>query len=201
LGEDDFFYSYSRNKISFENNFRFIFPAVFRDGKNHKLIIDSFSKFMEITNLYNSRLILPGVGPNFNEIINYISTLGLNQYISCPGQLSRSEIAECYASSNVALMASNVETFGHAIIEPMIFGNIVISRITGVAKDAIQDGHEGFLFNQDADLLIKMLHLTSLSEKKLLEISQNAKKKSLDFKWDAIVKRHISELFCYHHAN
>ena len=150
LGIDDAFFALS--PLPETKGLRIIFPAQFREGKNQDMIIRAFADYLVQTENEESHLTLPGSGPKLDEMKALVDSLGISNRVAFPGQCSKQQIVELYKKSNVAVVASNSETFGQSIVEPFVMGRIVISRPVGIAPDIIRHGENGFLFDDDKQL-------------------------------------------------
>ena len=125
----------------------------------------------------------------------YARKLGLTDKIFFPGQLSREEIIDLYLKCQIAVIPSNVETFGYCICEALSLGCVVISRKTGLASQYLIDGENGFLFETEDELLAKLLQVADSPRTKLTTISTLAIEVSRIFKWEDIVKAHMQYIF------
>ncbi|PIV09502.1 hypothetical protein COS51_02800, partial [Candidatus Roizmanbacteria bacterium CG03_land_8_20_14_0_80_36_21] len=94
------------------------------------------------------------------------------------GNLSDEELTKIYQNAKAFLFASVDEEFGIAPVEAMGWGLPVIAYRGGGIPEYVIDGENGFLFDRlDKSLLVKKVNeLTSLSEKKYLEMRKQARK-------------------------
>jgi len=193
IGEDDaFFGEYS--VPSFAGTKKFIFPGEFRPGKNQDLLIRVLRRYIDASGNDDVELYLPGNGDNFEKCVALSKELGLEKKIYFPGFLNREKMQELYLKCQFAVIPSNVETFGHCIVEPFILGRVVISRHVGVADDIIVPGETGFFFNDDRDLL-KVL-LTVVSDEPLCStVAKNAFDHRDQFRWDSICKQYFNLIY------
>lgn len=78
----------------------------------------------------------------------------------------RRDIPEVMASLDIAVMASDAETFGRVIIEAMASGTPVIATRAGGVMDIIEDTQDGLLFRpkNEIDLADKLTQLIGNSE-------------------------------------
>ena len=53
------------------------------------------------------------------------SALYLQDRISFPGLCSKRQTKELYLQSNIGIVSSNSETFGHSIVEPFVLGRCI----------------------------------------------------------------------------
>lgn len=150
LGIDDAFFEAC--PLPTTNGLRIIFPAQFREGKNQDMIIRAFTRYLLQSGNKESFLCLPGSGPKLDEMKTLVAELGMSERVSFPGQCTKQQIIELYKQSNVAVIASNSETFGQSIVEPFAMGRIVITRPVGIAPDIIRHGENGFFFYDENQL-------------------------------------------------
>lgn len=193
IGEDEaFFGEYSAP--SFAGTKRFIFPGQFRPGKNQDLLLKVLRRFIDVSGNDDVELYLPGEGENL-EICKALSKkLGLEEKVFLPGFLNREQMRELYSKCQFALIPSNVETFGHCIVEPFILGRVVISRHVGVADDIIVPGKTGFFFNNEEDLLKVLLEVVS-NEVLCGTVARNAFDRRDQFRWENVCKQHFDLIY------
>lgn len=177
-----------------ENNYlNIIFPAQFRKGKNQDLIIRSFGNYLKVTQDKNSQLILPGTGPLLDEMQELVKTMGLEKQILFPGFVSKEEIKKLYLSSNIAVVASNSETFGQSIVEPFVLGRCVITTPVGIAPEIIRNGYNGYIFNNEQELTEIFLKLSKDSDI-LVSIGKNNFSERNQFRWEIITKKYKEKI-------
>jgi len=145
----------SRNKIK-GSPLLMVFPAQFRYGKRQEILIQAVADYKEQTGDENFRLILPGTGDKWEEMRQLAQQLGVDRQTEFPGKMAHKEVIKLYENSNIALVSSNVETYGRCIAEPFALGRCVITQKTGVALDIIKERRNGMFFT-DAKSLAKIL--------------------------------------------
>ncbi len=172
---------------------RMIFPAQFRNGKNQDLIIRAFAKYISSSGDTTSTLTLPGAGELEGKLKSLAQELGIIRQVIFPGLLSKNEIKQLYLDSNIAIVASNSETFGQSIVEPFVIGRCVISTPVGIAPEIIENDINGFIFNTEDDLCNI---LTQISQKKsiLKEIGMTNYTKRDQFSWSHITSLYTEKL-------
>ena len=185
---------YFIDKFSIENNnLRLIFPAQFRHGKNQDLIIKAFAKYISITNDKKSKLVLPGEGEKREDMILLTKALHCENQVDMPGFCSKEEILLLYRNSNLAIVASNNETYGQCIVEPYVLGRGVITTNVGIAPDIIKSGINGFFFkheNELVDILVKLYENKELI--KCMGYYNFCRRDN--FRWDVIVKDYLTKI-------
>lgn len=193
IGEDKaFFREYPGS--SFTGTKRFVFPAEFRAGKNQDLLIKTLKRYIEVSGNDDVELYLPGQGDKLESCRTLSRELGLEKKIFFLGFLNREQMLNLYLKCQFAIVPSNVETFGHCIVEPFILGRVVISRHVGVADDIIIEGKTGFFFDGGEDLLRVLLTVIP-DENLCTSIARNALKQRDLFKWDDVCKQHFDLIY------
>ncbi len=170
-----------------------VFPAEFRKGKNQALLIRVLADYLAGHRGTQLVLYLPGNGPLRKDCEALARDSGVAGHVVFPGQLSKSEMLEMYRRCLIAVVPSNVETFGSCIAEPFVLGRVVISRRTGVALDIIRGGENGFLFRTRRDLSRLLEGLVGDAER-CRKVAQAARASGECFRWDKVCEE-LEELF------
>lgn len=164
-----------------------IYPAQFRKGKNQNIVIKAFADYLKQSGDTKSRLCLPGSGDLLGEMKEEAKSMNISERVSFPGQCTKKQVFSLYQQHNIAVVASNRETFGQSIVEPFCMGRLVISRNVGIAPDIITHGKNGFLFDSAEDLTKIFLQIQDYSS--LTLFTEETKKKAQLFTWENIVPR------------
>lgn len=172
---------------------KIIFPAQFRKGKNQEMIIRAFADYVRNFNDLNSTLTLPGDGPLREKMIELTENLNLSRQILFPGSLPRSKIKELYISNNVAIVASNSETFGLSIVEPFVIGRLIISTPVGIASEIITVNTNGYIFNTEKGLT-EILGFLAVNRDKFDEIGRNNYQLREQFSWTTVTNQYCEVL-------
>lgn len=104
-------YAKSENNIC-GSPLRLVFHVQFRHGKNQQMVIGAVKRYVEQTGDYSIRLYLPGDGTRLDEMKALATRLGLEKNVVFPGKLNLDGVFDLYDKCNIALCASNVETYG-----------------------------------------------------------------------------------------
>lgn len=88
------------------------------------------------------------------------SSLGVSDRVEFVGVLDRDGLASLFGESDAVAVPSRHEAFGTAYIEGMSFGLPAVAPTSGGADELIEDGKNGFLVRDEADLLRALRTLT-----------------------------------------
>ncbi len=136
---------------------------------------------------YNFRMTVAGDGPLRNKMISFIDDNKLSDTVNMPGMLSGEETKKLMLQSDVFLATSSCkEGWGVTVNEAMGAGcAVVASASIGSAPFLINDGCNGFLYDDlsDGDLAKKVCDL--LDNRSLIEDFGVAAKKTIDSTWSA----------------
>lgn len=193
------FYMMNKPEFNKEKNIiekfplKMVFPAQFREGKNQDLLIKAVSDYINITKDRTVILYLPGDGYLLEIYKKLAIDLGISDNIVFCGKLPHKEVIELYEKTNIALVSSNVETYGRCIAEPFALGRCLITKDTGVALDIIRNGENGFTYKsqkQLTDILIKLHNKPNLIE----YTANNAFRDKEIFSRDSIINSYINSI-------
>ena len=93
----------------------------------------------------NLNLILLGEGLCLEDCKNLAVKYGLEGQVHFPGRLHRKYVPYILRRSDLSIVFSEVETFGHNILEPLFYGSPVVSSNVGIASEVIKDFSNGAL--------------------------------------------------------
>lgn len=134
------------------------------------------------------KMLIVGGGPELENIKMKTKSLGLEKKIVFPGYISQKDLPKYYASADVFLTASTVETQGLVLLEALASGLPVVGAAAEAIPELIKDGKNGFLFEPDkpekaAEFVENLLRDENLRK----NLSKNTVK---------YVKRHSIESVC-----
>ena len=178
----------------FASPLNMVFPAQFRYGKNQQIFIKAVAKYIKRTNDHSVKLYLPGSGPLLKKCINLTNRLNLEKNIIFPGKLPHNEVIDLYEKCNIALVSSNVETYGRCIAEPYTLGRCVITKKTGVAIDIIENTKTGYLFTSTNDLVNILIYLYN-NPTQIIYVANNAFKTKSIFSTKNVLDSYYNSIF------
>lgn len=173
-------------KITKRNNKRTIIcVSRLTSYKNIKTLIFAFADLsMRLKGLL---LIIVGSGPELNNLKNLCKELNLSKQVKFYSNLSRTDLMNLYASSNIFSLPSTVEGFGIATIEASSFGLPYVNANIPVQKEITKNGQGGFLVNPISPAEYSQRFYKLFTDKKLyLKKSQEAKNLSRFYDWKKI---------------
>lgn len=165
------------------------------EQKNHKLLINAFSKVLEVYPDY--KLYIYGEGRLRNELTNQIKNLNLTNSIFLPGNVLN--IHEKISDAKLFVLSSDYEGLSNALLEAMMMGIPCISTSCAGSNEIINDGENGLLVPigseeklADAmELLILNQKLASQLSKEALKTSRVFDSKNIICKWEQIMGQNM----------
>ncbi len=109
-------------------------------------------------------LVLVGSGDDLPRLRQIVEALDLSSKVHFFTELSRQQLAGCYAAAEIFALPSTGEGFGLVFLEAMAFGKPVIGTKMGGIPDVVEDRRDGLLIEP-------MVHALSDALKNLLSNS------------------------------
>lgn len=103
--------------------------------------------------------VLIGDGPLKSKLERYIRHNRMQSWVSMTGSASRREIRAVYADTDIYVAPATLESFGIAALEARCAGLPVIAHAGSGVADFITHGIDGFLTNDDADMVDSITNL------------------------------------------
>lgn len=125
-----------------------------------------------------AKLRIVGSGSKEKQLRSLVEKMNLYD-VEFMGQIKHENINEIYASNDILLNTSLVESFGMVILEGFAFGMIVISTNVGGIPDLLKNNENGFLVNpgdyrEFAEKIILILRNPELAHEISLKARQSA---------------------------
>src|SRR5699024_865948 len=108
-----------------------------------KRIEDIIYTFSEINKKCNSKLLLVGDGPEFNNIFQLVKKLGLHDKVLFLGK--QKNVKDLLSISDLKLLMSEKESFGLVLLEAMACGVPCIGTNVGGIPEVIINNETGYL--------------------------------------------------------
>ncbi len=142
----------------------------------------------------NIVLRIVGNGPEKENLQKLVTDLNLEQYVVFEDFVPNDKIQNYYKTSHIFINMSRSEGFSTVCLEAMASGMAIISSKVGGFSDAIIDGKNGYLVEQEdyIDLSKKILRLLN-NFNLILEFGKNARiEAENNYDWDSrIIPRYL----------
>ncbi|HZK88297.1 MAG TPA: glycosyltransferase [Anaerovoracaceae bacterium] len=139
------------------------------------------------------KLLIVGDGPVRKELEEHTRTLGLEKFIIFTGMVPQEDVHKYYHLGDIFISASTSETQGLTYIEAMASGLPLICRKDECLLDVVEDGFNGFTFENEREFIDK-IELLLDDEIKLALFKNNAVIKAQKFSVEEF-GRQVEELY------
>ena len=106
-----------------------------------------------------------GDGPTIEEFKAQANRLNISDRVRFTGRVEHDDIPVYYAISKVFLTSSLTEMNSISMLEAMAMGLPVLQRVDEVNKDQIEEGINGYLFNDEKEMYMHLKDLSRMSQK------------------------------------
>lgn len=121
-----------------------------------------------------------GDGPQYEEILYYIHSLGLHECVELAGKKNRDEILELYNSADILFLPSVYEGIANVCLEAMAMELPIVATKSGGMEEVIAHGEDGLLADvYDAADMAQQLLSICYDGNKRKKMGLNARKKIL----------------------
>ena len=121
------------------------------------------------------KMVIVGEGPYLNKLKGLVKSLDLKNNIIFVGYLDKTHLPAYYATADIFLTASTVETQGIVLLESLASGLPVIGADAGAIPELI-DGKNGFVFDpKNFEQASNLIEEVFVDENIRKELSKNCK--------------------------
>lgn len=140
--------------------------------------------------LPNTRLALVGDGPARQRLERSFAGLP----VSFMGYLRGERLASAYASADIFVFPSRLETFGLVVVEAMAAGLPVVAARVGGVTEVLREGISGYTFaSGDTAGLLRGVHAIAKDRETMRAMGQQARAYAETQSWEAIMDELIAE--------
>ncbi|NCB73930.1 MAG: glycosyltransferase [Clostridia bacterium] len=133
------------------------------------------------------KLVLTGMGPHSDEIAKKASDLGLDDSMVYTGHISDSGLlAGLYQCADLFVFPSLYDTAGLVVFEAASFGTPSVVIRDSSAAEPIKDGVNGFLCEDDATDLARVMENAIGDKESMARVGMEAKR-TIPKNWDGII--------------
>ena len=162
-----------RHELGIQDDERmFIYVGRVATEKSIDIVIKGFGKAVE--KHPDSKLVIVGDGPSFNELKELVSNMKLEDKIIFTGRKPHDDVPLYYNAADCFMSASITETQGMTYIEALASGLPIICRYDEVLDDVLLDGENGYFFKDEDELSEKIDQFLSLNESDLKKMKDKA---------------------------
>lgn len=139
-------------------------------------------------------IILEIIGPeeaDYRQKLNgLIMDLGVKNIVFKPAVYDLGKKIKIYSGAEIFVLPSKREGMPQSLIEAMACGDIVVASDITANKELVEEGKNGFLFNQGDEISLgEKLKFVINNYAKLGKIAKSAKECALKFKWKDIANK------------
>lgn len=95
------------------------------------------------------RLDIFGDGPDRGRLERFVATHDMAGWVALPGRVSREDLRERYAASDIFVAPAHLESFGIAALEARTVGLPVVGRHASGVQEFVKDALNGYLVTDD----------------------------------------------------
>lgn len=139
----------------------------------------------------NTRLAIVGSGPMRESLEAHFAGTS-TKFV---GYLQGEALSQAYASADMFVFPSSMETFGLVVVEAMAAGLPVVSSRVGGVRDVVQEGKTGYTFDVgDIDALVEGVRKVAVSRENIAQMGVDARQFAETQSWDAMMDE-VIELY------
>lgn len=132
--------------LGFENSTIFLFVGRLSPEKRVREFVEIWAEFFaEEPARPAMRLVIVGKGPERESIEKAVRDLGVSGTVTLAG--ARDDLRPYYGAADVFILPSISEGLSNSMLEAMASGAAIMAGNVGGAREAVEDGVNGFLFD------------------------------------------------------
>ena len=137
----------------------------------------------------HTRLIVVGDGPARPYLERHFAGMP----VKFMGYMSGERLSQAYASADMFVFPSGLETFGLVVVEAMAAGLPVVASRVGGVTDVVQEGQNGYTFESgDIEALVEGVRKIAVSQDNIRRMGKSARAYAKTQSWDAMMDEVIA---------
>ena len=159
-----------------KDDFVFLILGRLAKEKSMDVSIKGISKFKKAHPDVNVKLVIVGMGPDYEFLKELVDECSLTDCTIFTGAKPAAKVPLYYNIADVYTSASLTETQGLTFMEAMASGAIVLARFDDNLAGTIDDNETGFFFTDEISFVKKAYQIYRMSDKEKEQIRNNAYK-------------------------
>jgi glycosyltransferase involved in cell wall biosynthesis len=187
---DEIFFSINKNEVPN----RILFVGGIEERKGLHVLIDAIAAIKQTIPAIKLHIV-GGIrkASYYNDLLNQIVNLGLQDSIVFKNHLSNSELMQEYSEAALFVLPSKEESLGVVLLEAMATGTPIVASNIGGIPDIIEDGQNGYLVNYGDSQAMASSIIKLLSDDKLRgEMGAKGKEMAKNYVPHKIAMEHLS---------
>lgn len=137
-----------------------------------------------LENVPNTRLVIVGDGPARPFLEQHFRGLP----VKFMGYMKGERLSQAYASADIFVFPSRLETFGLVVVEAMAAGLPVVASRVGGVTDVVEEGKTGYTFAEsDIETLVNGVRNIAVSRDNINRMGHYARQYAETQSWDAMM--------------
>jgi len=187
---NEMFFSVDKNEVPN----RILFVGGIEERKGLHVLIDAIAAIKQTIPAIKLHIV-GGIrkASYYNDLLNQIVNLGLQDSIVFKNHLSNSELMQEYSEAALFVLPSKEESLGVVLLEAMATGTPIVASNIGGIPDIIEDGQNGYLVNYGDSQAMASSIIKLLSDDKLRgEMGAKGKEMAKNYVPHKIAMEHLS---------
>ena len=136
----------NHNVCRFDPRPVFLFVGTIEKRKGWRQLLETVKCLRQQTR-YPFSVVLVGNGPDMEELRQLVSSDGLSNFVHVAGAVRYESLGTYFEASDVFILPSLEDVWGTVVVEGMLFGKPILCSKYAGAREMVQHGVNGFIFD------------------------------------------------------